>query len=197
IGLQRLEGAGLQRLHVVVVHGGRLGEDFFLGHRGQKPRLGDSPRPFLAQLGAIVAQMRDQLPQQGDGGFRHRRIHALFAFDSSHAISSLLVEGCARPAGPRDVRHGVRRNGCPPLPAPGTWFRAWRANEGGIPNRQRPYPFLWDLSTLFGAHGPIFTRLLRSFPSEYPREREAYYGQPRSYIQGSPYIQDWSQPLPQ
>ena len=62
--LQGLDGAGLEHLDVVVVDGGGLGEDLLLGQRGEEPRLADAARPFLAQVGAVVAEVGDELAQE-------------------------------------------------------------------------------------------------------------------------------------
>ena len=59
--LQGLDAARLEHLDVVVVDRGRLGEDLLVGHRGQQLRLGDALRPLLAQLRAVVPQVRDEL----------------------------------------------------------------------------------------------------------------------------------------
>src|SRR2546425_7327762 len=67
IRMQRLERPRLQRLDVVVVYGGGLGKDFLSGHRGQELGVRDAPRPLLAQLGAVLAQMRNQFAEQGVG----------------------------------------------------------------------------------------------------------------------------------
>ncbi len=62
--LQRLHGAGFEHGHVVVIHGRGLDKDLFLGHRREQTRLGDTPRPLLAKLRTILAQVRHQLGQQ-------------------------------------------------------------------------------------------------------------------------------------
>ena len=62
--LQRLDAAGLQRVDVVVVDLGRLREDLLVGHHLQQLGLADAPRPLLAQLRALVAQVGDQLLEQ-------------------------------------------------------------------------------------------------------------------------------------
>src|SRR5215210_7497200 len=62
--LQRLDRAGLEHLDVVVVDGGRLVEDLLGGEGGQQPRLADPPRPLLPEVGAVGAEMRDQLLEQ-------------------------------------------------------------------------------------------------------------------------------------
>ena len=64
VGLQCLERSRLQRIHVVVVHGGHLGEDLLVGHRVQQFRRDDPAGPLLAQLGAVLAQVGDQPAQQ-------------------------------------------------------------------------------------------------------------------------------------
>src|SRR5712671_2360425 len=73
VRLQGFERSGLERFHVVVVYRGRFGEDFFLGHRRQQLGARNAPRPFLAQLRAVLSQVRDQLAQQPGRGFRQRR----------------------------------------------------------------------------------------------------------------------------
>ena len=70
VGLEVLDAAGLQGVDVVVVDLGRLGEDLLVRHHAQQLRLADAPRPLLAQLGAVVAQVRHQLLQQRVGVFR-------------------------------------------------------------------------------------------------------------------------------
>ena len=64
IRMQRLERPRLQRLDVVVVYGSGLGKDFLPRHRGQELGVRDAPRPLLAQLGAVLAQMRNQFAEQ-------------------------------------------------------------------------------------------------------------------------------------
>src|SRR5438132_8105417 len=63
VRLQRLVRPRLERLDVVVVDRGRLGEDLFFRHRRQQLGLGDEPRPLFAQLGALLAQVRDELAE--------------------------------------------------------------------------------------------------------------------------------------
>ena len=67
VGLQRLDAAGLQGVHVVVVDLGRLGEDLLVGHHAQELGLADAPGPLLPELGAVVAQVRHQLLQERAG----------------------------------------------------------------------------------------------------------------------------------
>jgi hypothetical protein len=65
VSLQRLERPRLERLDVVVVHRGRFREDLLFRHRREQLRARDAPRPFLAQLRAVLPQVRHQLAQQG------------------------------------------------------------------------------------------------------------------------------------
>ena len=55
VGLQRLERPGFERFDVLVVHGRGFREDLVFRHRGQQLRFRDSLRPFLAQIGAVLA----------------------------------------------------------------------------------------------------------------------------------------------
>src|SRR5439155_20233498 len=54
---------------VVVVHGGRLGEDLFIRHRRQQLGLGDEPGPLFAEVGALLPEVRHQLAQSRGCGF--------------------------------------------------------------------------------------------------------------------------------
>ena len=61
---QRLDAARLEHLDVVVVHRGRLGEHLLVRHGGEQVGIGDPLGPLLPQLGAVVAQVGDQLGEQ-------------------------------------------------------------------------------------------------------------------------------------
>ena len=58
--LQCLERFRFQRLHIAVIHRGRLRKDLFLGHRGEQARLRNSANPFFAQLRTILPQVGHQ-----------------------------------------------------------------------------------------------------------------------------------------
>ena len=64
VGLQRLDTPGFQHLDIVVIDRSGLGKNFLVGHGREQPGLADAPGPFLAQLGAVLAQVGDQLAQQ-------------------------------------------------------------------------------------------------------------------------------------
>src|SRR5262249_44981049 len=107
VGLQGLERAGLERLDVVVVHGGRLGENLVPRHDREQLRGGDAARPLLARLGACIGEVgvalaevrygRVQVWVIGSAGCRVGRR------DDFHHAGNLLgfTEGCSlhtRPA---------------------------------------------------------------------------------------------------
>ena len=64
VGLQRLDATGLEHLDVVVVDGGRLGEELLRRHRGEQFGFGDPAGPLLAQNRSVLPQVLDQLWQQ-------------------------------------------------------------------------------------------------------------------------------------
>src|SRR5215213_2330089 len=66
--LQRLDGARLEHLDVVVVDGRRLVEDLLRGEGGQQAGLADPARPLLPEVRAVGAEMRDQLLEQVGAG---------------------------------------------------------------------------------------------------------------------------------
>ena len=62
--LQRLDAAGLEHLDVVVVDRCGLGGHLLRRHRLEQVRFMDPVCPFLAQPGALLAQVRHELRQQ-------------------------------------------------------------------------------------------------------------------------------------
>ena len=62
--LQRLDGAGFQHLHVVIIDRCGFGEDFLAGHRPEQLGLRDAPRPLLTELRTVFPQVGDELAQQ-------------------------------------------------------------------------------------------------------------------------------------
>src|SRR5207249_11116274 len=78
-------------------------------------RLGDAPGPFLAQLGAVLSQVSDQLAQQVGGGPRDGGVGRFGA----HAISLwfLLAHRFQEPArlllACSEARTRLLREGCP------------------------------------------------------------------------------------
>ena len=67
VRLQVLDAPGLQRVDVVVVDLGRLGEDLLVGHHAQQFGLADASGPLLAQVAAVLAQVRHELLQERVG----------------------------------------------------------------------------------------------------------------------------------
>src|SRR3954471_18562069 len=64
VGAQRLDAAGLERVDVVVVHRRHLGEDLLGAHHPQELRVRDPLHPRLEELGAVLAQVGDELREQ-------------------------------------------------------------------------------------------------------------------------------------
>src|SRR6478609_226463 len=62
--LEGLDAARFQDFDIVVVDGRGLGEDLLVGHRGEQVRVGDPAGPFLAQVRAVLPQVRDQFREQ-------------------------------------------------------------------------------------------------------------------------------------
>jgi hypothetical protein len=63
VRLQGLDAARLERIHIVVVDRGGLGEDLLVRHDVEQLGLADAAGPLLAKLGAVVAQVCHQLLQ--------------------------------------------------------------------------------------------------------------------------------------
>ena len=101
---------GLQRVDVVVVDLGRLGEDLLVGHHAQELRLADAPRPFLPQLGAVLAQVGHQLLQQRVVGRARRSIVLLLGLTGRSFMAS-------RTAGAGSVEEEAGDRGGHVLPA--------------------------------------------------------------------------------
>jgi hypothetical protein len=59
--LEGLDGARLEHFDVVVVDRRRFGEDLVRRQGGEQPRLRDTARPLLPQLGPVGAEMRHEL----------------------------------------------------------------------------------------------------------------------------------------
>ena len=55
---------GFQSLYVAVVYRSCFRENLFLGHRGKQACLGDAHHPFLAQLRAVLTEVRHQLAKK-------------------------------------------------------------------------------------------------------------------------------------
>src|SRR5882672_6896218 len=66
----RASNVPVSSAYVVVVHRRRFGEDLLLRHRREQLGPRDAPRPLLAQLRAVLSQVRYQLAQQRRGGLR-------------------------------------------------------------------------------------------------------------------------------
>ena len=75
IGLQRFERPRFQSLHVAVVNRSGFRKDFFLAHCREQAGFRDAAHPLLAELSAVLAKMRYQLPEE----FRCRFETRMFA----------------------------------------------------------------------------------------------------------------------
>jgi hypothetical protein len=64
VGLQRLDAARLERVDVVVVDGGDLGEDLVRGHHAEELGGADPSDPLFTEVGPLVPQVVDELRQQ-------------------------------------------------------------------------------------------------------------------------------------
>src|SRR6185295_5493717 len=57
VGLQRLDGAGFQHLHVVIIDRCGFGENFLAGHRPQQLGRRDTPSPLLTELRSVFSKV--------------------------------------------------------------------------------------------------------------------------------------------
>ena len=67
IGLQGLEGPGLQGFDILIIDGGGLGEDLVCAHCCEQLGFSDAARPLLAQLSPVLPQVGHQLTQERGG----------------------------------------------------------------------------------------------------------------------------------
>src|SRR5262249_15819861 len=119
-----------EHLDVVVVDRSGLGEDLFAGHGRQQLRLGDAPRPFLAQLRAVLPQVGHQLTEQRRGlAGRENRVVWRFlpAFRVHHVSASLQY------AAPEVNSGAAIKRGAPPPRTPGPALAA--EVNSGAPDR--------------------------------------------------------------
>src|SRR5262249_44034988 len=92
----------LQSIEIVVVDGRRLRHDLVVTHRGEEPRLDDPLRPFVAQLVAVLPEVRHQLTQEPA-----RRCHGRAMSWLVPGVGGLRARGCGPPGRDRQVRFRV------------------------------------------------------------------------------------------
>src|SRR4051812_40138530 len=116
---QRLDAPGLERVDVVVVDRRHLGEDLLRAHHPQELGVRDPLHPRLEKLGAVLAQVRDELAQQRGVDVGRLQGGSEGPVVVGHRLLLSLVHACAAP---RPGCRGFPRAHPPPLLA-GAPFR--------------------------------------------------------------------------